>query len=163
MEIKMNNELIFKEAADYADKFSTCRKVHVGACFIDEKGNKYFSCNNGGSSNCNELGYCYKAKVTGIYKSTEKTRKYCQSVHAEVNMIKTLAKNNIDPSKGTLFVTRYMCEGCTKACLNAGIRKFVYCGRVSVAENSKNVERWCSDVGATIEWHPEYDFEFNKN
>lgn len=153
----MNNELIFKEAADYADKFSTCRKVHVGACFIDEKGNKYFSCNNGGSSNCNELGYCYKAHVTGIYESCEETRPYCQSVHAEVNMIKTLA--NKDLSDGILLVSRYPCYNCAQSVVKAGIKHVKYCG---IQEISNEVKQLFKDNNIEVEWFPQYDYEFNK-
>lgn len=155
----MNPEVIFCRAADYADQNSTCRKVHVGACFVTDDGREFYSCNNGGTSNCNELGYCYKAYVTGIYESTEETRKYCQSTHAEINMLKTLKENNIDPSKGTLFVTRYPCVNCLAKSIEAGVKKIKFCGRSEGTTPEENKEN-AAKAGISYEWYPQYDFEF---
>lgn len=150
---------IFREAFKYADKHSTCRKVHVGSCFITEDGTKYYSCNNGGKQNCNELGYCYKAKVTGIYESTEATRKYCQSTHSEINMLKILKENNVDPSKGTLYISRYPCRNCLTKCIEAGIKHIKFCG-ISEGTTPEENKRDCLENNVEYEWYPEYDFEF---
>ena len=153
-------ERIFTEAADYADKYSTCRKVHVGACFITKDGYKVYSCNNGGASNCNELGYCYKAHVTGIYESTEETRKYCQSTHAEINMLKTLKEHNINPANGTLYVCRYPCRNCLTKCIEAGIKDIKFCG-VSEGTTPEENKQDCKEHNVNYEWHPEFDYEFH--
>ena len=152
---------IFYRAAGYAEAYSTCRKVHVGAAFITGDNQIFYSCNNGGTNNCNELGYCYKAKKTGIYESCEETRPYCQSVHAEINMLKILKENNIDPSNGVLFVTRYPCRNCLDKCIEAGIREIRFCG-VSEGTTPEENKAKATENGVSYIWYPQYDFEFKR-
>lgn len=144
-------------AAEYARDHSTCLKVSVGAAFVTDDGRMYLSANNGREINCKEIGECYKAKVTGVYESVEWTRKYCASVHAEICMIETLLVNNVDPSCGTLYVTRYPCENCARKTAEFGIRRVVYGG---VQEISDVVKKIYSDHGVEVIWHPECDYEF---
>lgn len=156
-------KIYFDKAAEYADKNSTCRKVHVGSCFVTSDGREFLACNNGGTKNCNELGYCYKAKVTGIYESCEATRPYCQSVHSEVNMLKVLEDNNVDPSSGTLFVTRYPCRNCLKKCIEAGVKHIKFCGRSEGTDNiPEQNPKDCVEAGVKYEWYPQYDYEYKE-
>lgn len=158
---KYSPEEIFCEAAKYADIHSTCSKVHVGAAFITTDGRVFYSCNNGGQKNCNELGYCYKAKVTGIYESCEATRPYCQSIHAEINMLNILKENDIDPTDGELWITRYPCRNCLTKCIEAGIKAINFCGvseGTTPEENKADVLKY----GIQYNWYPQYDFEFKE-
>ena len=151
----------FDKAVEYADRNSTCKKVHVGAIFVTDDGQEFLSCNNGGQKNCNELGYCYKARVTGIMKSCEATRPYCQSVHAEINMLKNLSDNNIDPSSGILFVSRYPCRNCLKKCIDAGIKHIKFCGKSAGSDDIPTQNPIdCKNAGVTYEWYPQFDYEY---
>lgn len=145
---------LFYEAYEYAQKFSSCVKLSVGACFLANDGRKFFSCNNGGEHNCNAIGECYKAKVTGIYESCEETRKYCQAIHAEINMISKLKEEGVNPADGTLFVTRYPCENCARNVAEFGFKTIKYCGRQEVSDTVKGILS-----GLDVEWFPEIDFE----
>lgn len=149
----------FYYAAEYARANSTCRKVHVGAYFVTSDGRSFVTCNNGGKINCNEYGKCYKADVTGIYESCEETRPYCQSVHAEINMLNTLKRLGIDPSGGTLYVTRYPCRNCLTRCIESGIKVINFCG-VSEGTTPEENNRDCFINEVEYNWYPEYDFEY---
>lgn len=149
----------FYEAADYAANNSACRKVHVGACFVTDDGRKFYSCNNGGNINCNEYGKCYKAEVTGIYESCETTRPYCQSVHAEINMLRILKEAHINLSEGILYITRYPCRNCLTECIKAGIKNIKFCGN-SEGTTPEDNKADAIKFNINYEWYPEYDFEF---
>lgn len=153
-------ENIFRRAFDYAKEHSTCIKVQVGAVFISSNGDEYYSCNNGEHS-CKLDENCYKAKVTGIYESCEETRKYCKSTHAEINMLKILKNNGVDPSDGILYVTRYPCRNCLIKCIEAGIKDIRFCG-VSEGTTPEENARDAEDNNVSYIWYPDYDFEFNK-
>jgi deoxycytidylate deaminase len=153
-------EVFFNRAFQYAEDNTTCLKVPVGALYKTPNGLNYLACNNtnnGPEGNCCQNGECYKAKVTGIYESCEETRKYCQSTHAEINMINILKQNNINPTDGTLFVTRYPCWKCAKSIISYGFKEVHYCGKV---EASGEVKQLFDDNNVRFFWYPNIDFEY---
>lgn len=119
----------FDIANDYALDNYTCCKVQVGSLFITEDGSEmYVTCNQNKDHNCREMGFCYKARESGIYESREETRHLCKAVHSEINMINLLKSKNIKPGEGVLFVTRYPCQACLKACIKFGIKNIFFAG-----------------------------------
>lgn len=162
----MSNKVLSRKyldkAYDYAQKHSTCRKVYVGAVFVSKDGSEYYSCNQTTdiNKNCQMIGECYKAKVTGIYESCEETRKYCSAVHAEINMISALSDNNVDINGGTLYVTRYPCQNCAQHVVDFGIKNVVYGGRQEIDETVKTM---FSNAGISVSWYPDIDYENDSN
>lgn len=162
----MNEKYFFDSAFEFAKCNSTCLKVNVGAVFAvpnrrAKNGFKlYHSCNrsNDVEKNCQVLKECYKAKVTGIYESCEETRKYCSAIHAEINMIENLKIENVNPSNGVLYVTRYPCENCAKHVVEFGFTKVCYCGKQEISDEVKKI---FEDNNVEVEWYPQYDYEFN--
>lgn len=148
----------FHEAFNYAKKYSTCLKVYVGACFVTNDGRKFFSCNRGEETNCQKEGKCHKAEVTGIYESCEETRKYCASVHSEINMINILKENNVNPADGTMYVTRYPCLNCMTEMAKAGFKKIYFCGKSEGTDPESN-KKLAEEYGIEYEHFPKYDFE----
>lgn len=158
-----NNKPFFNKAFEYARKYSTCRKVYVGALFkrfSDEK--EFYSCNRTDDleKNCQIIGDCYKYKATGIYESCEETRPYCSAVHSEINIIKKLKDEFVDPSDGILFVTRYPCINCAKNLVENGFKYIYYCGRQEISEE---VEELFKSNNISYRWYPEFDYESEDN
>lgn len=146
----------FDESAEYAKKFCTCNKVAVGAKFITNDGREFYSCNRSEEHDCTVTGKCHKFEVTGIYESCEETRKYCSAVHAEINMINKLRENNVDPSDGILFVSRYPCHNCCEKCIEFGFKRINYCGRQEISDEVKEL---FSTNDVEVNWFKEYDYE----
>lgn len=162
----MNEKYFFDSAFEFAKCNSTCLKVNVGAVFAvpnrrAKNGFKlYHSCNrsNDVEKNCQVLKECYKAKVTGIYESCEETRKYCSAIHAEVNLINLLKKENIEFDSGTIYVTRYPCFSCATQLINNGFKEVNYCGKQEI---SNEVKKLFEESDVNVKWFPEYDYEFD--
>lgn len=143
-----------------ADKYSTCKKVVVGAGFVSEDSTKFIKAYNASNDfNCRENNECYKAKLTGVYESVEWTRKYCKAVHAERNLIGKMMKEypDLDPAKGELYVSRYPCIECARACVNFGFKEINYAG---IQEISDEVKKLFFNSGVSVCWYPEIDYEF---
>lgn len=161
----MNNhpdEHYLDMAAEFAKHNTTCRKVAVGSCFVSNSNgdtNIYLTANSG-VHNCIKEGYCYKARVTGIYESSELTRKFCKATHSEIRMIEVLKNAGRTINKGdTLFVTRYPCINCAKAIDEFGFKSVIYGG---VQEISDEVKEVFDKSGISYKWYPENDYEFQK-
>lgn len=148
---------IFDSIIINARSTSTCNKLAVGSGFITTSGIFILESNRSIEHNCKLNNECYKAKLTGVYESVEWTRKYCKAIHAEVNMINRLKSLNIDPSEGTLYVTRYPCVNCANECVKAGFRHISYCG---VKEISDEVKKIFDDANISVTWYPDIDYEF---
>lgn len=159
---KVQAKKYLDQAFSYAQKFSTCRKVYVGAVFVTANGDEVYSCNRTDSpeKNCQMIGECYKAKVTGIYESCEETRKYCSAVHSEINMIQILKDNNVNIDGGTLYVTRYPCHNCARNIVDFGIKNVVYGGRQKIDEE---VEELFKRSNVSVTWYADIDYENDRN
>jgi deoxycytidylate deaminase len=148
----------------YALKNTSCNKLAVGASFVP---NGHFptvyACNRNDDYSCKENDNCYKASVTGIYESSEETRKYCKSIHAEINLINKLKemyphKERNLLSDGTVYVTRYPCLECARNLILYGAKKVVYCGKQEISEEVKSLFSLVKDL--EVVWDPELDYEF---
>jgi dCMP deaminase len=157
----MNYIECLNKAYSYGKLYSTCLKVAVGSMFVTDEGKEYFGSNESSNdgrpaNNCQANGYCYKAKESGIYESTEKTRYLCKAIHSEIHLLSKLKEKKVDPSKGTLFVTRYPCINCAKNLVAAGIKKVVYGGRLEI---SPDVNEIFNNASVSVEWVSECDYE----
>lgn len=159
----MTDEEYLKNAGNFADATSTCLKVGVGSCYVfdssDGSRTVFYTSNMGEKDNCKKNGYCLKYKLSGIYESCEETRHLCAAKHSEIRMIDVLKKNSVNPSVGTLYVTRYPCIRCATELSKFGFKKVVYGG---VQKISNEVEEVFKKMGVEYKWIPEVDNEFNK-
>lgn len=163
MEKRTNVEIreIFNRIFDSIKYRSTCLKVTVGARYI---GNTVdfttVNCSNDGHS-CKDSNECYKYKITGIYESCEETRKFCKSIHAEINLLNELKEEGIsDLSEGEVFVTRYPCVNCAEELVKHNVRKISYCGKQEI---SQEVKDYLKNHKVEVYWYPEFDFEEDNN
>lgn len=102
--------------ADLISKRSTCDRAYVGAVLV--KDNRIIATGyNGGVSetdNCDEVGHKMEDG-------------HCiRTVHAEMNALIQCAKEGISTNNTEIYVTHFPCVNCTKAILQAGIKKITY-------------------------------------
>ena len=112
-------------ANDYAYKYSTCAKVHVGSAIVTGE-HFVFGCNHG-VMDCRKNG-CRRMRLYGENSKTHRLPSDCDALHSEIDTIGTAAKLGIKTEGATIYVTRYPCEACARAICAAGI-KTVYYGR----------------------------------
>lgn len=153
----------FDDAYEYARMFSTCIKVNVGSLFLDSNMKTYHGANcnydpNNEQGQCLVTGECYKAKVSGIYESTEETRHLCKAQHAEDMLLSWMnsVKKKFDRDNGILFVTRYPCLNCAKLIVESKIKNVYYAGRQEISEE---VAKLFNDNNVHYEWFSEFDYE----
>lgn len=127
-------------AQEYADSYSGCRKVAVGSLLIPykEKTTFIYGCNASLPINCREVG-CRRVALYGEDSKNHRLPSDCRAIHSEVNAITQAAKWGIETNRATLFVTRYPCEACARAIVNAGIKQVYYGREQEVSEETKNI------------------------
>ncbi|HHL0582393.1 TPA: cytidine/deoxycytidylate deaminase family protein [Streptococcus agalactiae] len=113
---RLSWEDYFMANAELISKRSTCDRAFVGAVLV--KNNRIIATGyNGGVSetdNCNEVrhymedGHCIR------------------TVHAEMNALIQCAKEGISTNNTEIYVTHFPCINCTKALLQAGVKKITY-------------------------------------
>lgn len=159
----MTSKEIFDSAIEYALLNTTCRKVAVGSAFVLKSGKILYGCNNSKEHNCIKEGECHKAKVTGLYESSEETRVHCNATHSEVDLItsdgfKKLSKDDI--AFGKLYVTRYPCYNCAKTIVEAGIKNVEYCGGWEISDDVKEL---FESSGVSVIYNSNYNYETCNN
>lgn len=106
----------FMANAELISKRSTCNRAYVGAVLV--KDNRIIATGyNGGVSaleNCDEAGH-------------QMEDGHCiRTVHAEMNALIQCAKEGISTNNTEIYVTHFPCINCSKALLQAGIKKVTY-------------------------------------
>lgn len=106
----------FMANAELISKRSTCDRAYVGAVLV--KDNRIIATGyNGGVSatdNCDQAGHYMEDG-------------HCiRTVHAEMNALIQCAKEGISTDGTEIYVTHFPCINCTKALLQAGIKKITY-------------------------------------
>lgn len=117
------------DAQEYADEYSGCKKVSVGSILIPRGKEKVFvyGCNATIPVRCKEVG-CRRVALYGEDSKNHRLPSDCRAIHSEIDAITQSAKWGYPTNGATLVVTRYPCEACARAIVNAGIRE-VYYGR----------------------------------
>lgn len=106
----------FMANADLISKRSTCDRAYVGAILVRDKRIIATGYNGGVSEteNCHEAGH-------------QMDEGHCiRTVHAEMNALIQCAKEGLSTDGTELYVTHFPCINCTKALLQAGIKKITY-------------------------------------
>ncbi len=117
-------ESYFMTLAAVAATRSTCLRRHVGAVIVKD-GQIISSGYNGspkGTPHCAETG-CLRMQLK--IPSGER-QEICRGSHAELNAIAQAASVGVSTAGAVLYCTHSPCAFCTKAIINAGIRRVVY-------------------------------------
>lgn len=106
----------FAEIALKVSERATCPRLHVGAVIVKDKRIIATGYNGSthGDEHCEDVG----CKVVDGH--------CIRTIHAETNAIYQCAKNGIDTEGSIIYVTHLPCLNCTKAIIQAGIKKIYY-------------------------------------
>ena len=70
--------------------------------------------------NCAKEG-CNRIRLYGENSCNHRLPSDCMSIHSEVDAIANAARNGYSTKGATIYVTRYPCEACARAIIQAGI------------------------------------------
>lgn len=122
----------------YAKMFSQCKKVQVGSAVVD-------TCypprvislgtNTTIPYSCKTFG-CLREQKYGENSKLHRNPEDCRAIHSEVNAI---LNAKTDVSGMAMYVTRYPCEACARAIVNAGISKVFYGRSQKVSEETAKI------------------------
>jgi deoxycytidylate deaminase len=143
-------------ANNYAEQNSTCKKTHVGCYIVAEGGWRTVlskGCNNG-EENCKEVG-CLREEQFGDNSKEHRKTCRCYGNHAEQDALKKIPDYKRKFLEGaSAFVTRYPCEECAKALIEAGIKLVVYGREFPITEETaKLFEEASVEVVHIADWN----------
>ena len=122
-------------ADNYAKNNSTCKKTAVG-CYIVHEGIYRTvaakGCNNSEVS-CKDNG-CLREETFGNNSKKHRSVCRCHGNHAEQDALKKYKRIPDKLSSISAFVTRYPCDECAKALIDAGIKLVVYGREFEISE-----------------------------
>ncbi|MBM3125373.1 MAG: dCMP deaminase [Chloroflexi bacterium] len=116
----------FMKIAYAVSERSTCDRAYVGCVLVREKRilTTGFNGSPAGQAHCDETGHLL---VDG----------HCvRTIHAETNAIIQAALHGVSTRDSTPYVTHLPCIQCTKALINAGVRRIVYSTAYRTDENA---------------------------
>lgn len=122
-----------------AEMYSGCKKVSVGALIIPHNTKTYiFGFNRTLPKSCKEQ-VCKRIELYGEDFKEHRLPSDCRAIHSEIDAIAMCAKFGFSTHRATIIITRYPCEACARAIVNAGI-KYVYYGREQeISEETKEI------------------------
>lgn len=124
-------------ADNYAKNNSTCKKTAVGCYIVHEGVYRTVAakgCNNSKVS-CKDAG-CLREEKCGSNSKDHRTTCRCYGNHAEQDAIR---KTKYPLEGASAFVTRYPCDECAKALIDAGIKLVVYGREFPISENAEHL------------------------
>lgn len=107
----------FMEITNLVASRSTCDRAFVGCLIVNDDNRIVSSGYNGSISSmphCDEIGH------------TMRDGHCIATIHAEINALIYCAKEGISVKNCTAYVTHFPCLNCTKALIQAGIKKIYY-------------------------------------
>lgn len=128
-------------AHSYAKTESGCCKVTVGSIIVEEKQNPRilaFGANKTLPVNCRSKG-CLRIQKYGNDDKTHRNPDDCRAIHSEIAAIAAAARQGISLKGATIVVTRYPCEACARAIVEAGIQKVVYGRKQTIPQSSYEI------------------------
>lgn len=136
-----------------ANALSTCEKVKVGAAIVDPTtGETVFGVNHGIGYTCTNSG-CLRKKLYGEASKDHRLPSDCAAIHAEIDAITKAARRGINTYDCVLWVTRYPCEACARAIVNAGIKHILYGRKEPISKMTEDILRDCEVI------HCDWDYE----
>ena len=149
----MYDQEMLKIASHYAELFSGCTKVRVGAVIVKNDSVISLGTNRTFPSLCKTARGCLRVEKYGDNAKEHRRPSDCRAIHAEMDAI---SQHSGDIHGATIYVTRYPCEACARAIVAAGIRTVVY-GRAQRA--SEETYRIFEDADINCIWLMSYKEE----
>ena len=127
-------------AQRYANKASGCKKVSVGCIIITKDVTKIpiYGFNKTLPVNCRTFG-CRRVDLYGEDSKNHRLPSDCRALHSEVDAITHAAWFGLPTYGGTMYVTRYPCEACARAIVNAGIKHVYYGREQEISEETQKI------------------------
>ena len=148
-----NWDIKFMNLAKKIANKSKDNSIKVGAVIVNSEEKKPISLGyNGFPSKVNEF----------VAERHERPLKYLYTVHAEINAIINLTKNNQKSNGGDMYVNYFPCCNCSGAIVNAGIKRLI-CENEPDFNNERWGENWkialtiLNEGGVIIEFINKYN------
>lgn len=140
----------------YANLRSGCKKVAVGSEIIVHGGH----CSIHGANcvlfeDCKNFG-CLRMEKYGEDSKNHRNPEDCRAIHSEIDAITRCARRGISTDKASIIITRYPCEACARAIIDAGITCVVYGRKQKI---SKETERMFDTAGVEVFWISDWEYE----
>lgn len=147
-------------AQDYADVYTGCCKTAVGSLIVDNilaptimipGANVSIPCS------CKTHG-CLRKEKYGEDSKSHRSPEDCRAIHSELSAIIAANSNGVSVKGKTIVVTRYPCEACARAIVQAGITRVVYGRSYEISEETDKIFK-VAGVGVLhiSEWGKEID------
>ena len=135
----MKNKLWLDVAEMYAKHCSGCNKVAVGCVIVSPKDNRAlsFGANRAMPDLCKSPRGCLRIEMYGDDSKNHRNSGDCRAIHSEIDAIAAAACYGISLDQSVAYVTRYPCESCAKALIQAGIREIYYGGTAEISDYTK--------------------------
>ncbi|MCF6462228.1 deoxycytidylate deaminase [Clostridium sp. Cult1] len=107
----------FMQIAEIVATRSTCDRAEVGCLIVNDDNRIVSTGYNGsisGNPHCDDVGH------------TMRDGHCIATIHAEMNALLYCAKEGISVNGCKIYVTHFPCLNCTKALIQAGIKKIFY-------------------------------------
>lgn len=107
----------FMEIAEIVATRSTCNRAEVGCLIVNDDNRIVSSGYNGsisGNPHCDDVGH------------TMRDGHCIATIHAEINALVYCAREGITVKGCVAYITHFPCLNCTKALIQAGIKKIYY-------------------------------------
>lgn len=145
------NKLFLGLANRFAEIYTGCMKVHVGCAIVNKEGNVVGLGANTSNPCCKDKGMCHRVELYGNNSKEHRLPSDCNAVHSEINAIIDAGK---ECNGATAYVTRYPCEACARALVQAGIKKVVYGRTQEISNLTKEILK-----GIEIVWEKDWEAE----
>lgn len=107
----------FMDITEMVSTRSTCDRAFVGCVIVNDDNRIVSTGYNGsvsGNPHCDDIGHKMREG-------------HCiRTIHAEMNALLYCAREGISVKNCTAYVTHFPCLNCTKALIQAGIKKIIY-------------------------------------
>lgn len=153
-----NMKIELNKVQQYADCATGCKKMAIGTAIMKEdkgKMHKIYGANKVLFNECKERGCCRTEKYDEGSESYRNSGK-CKAIHSEIDALCKCAKDGISTKGAVAMVTRYPCEACARALIDAGIGIVIY-GRKQ--EMSKETKHLFETARIPVIWIKDWEYE----
>lgn len=137
----MNTKDWLDMAEMYAKKESGCNKVAVGCAIVspDREQILTLGANRAMPDLCKTRRGCLRMELYGEDSKAHRNSGDCRAIHSEIDAISGAANRGMPLQGAVAFVTRYPCESCAKALIQAGIKDVYYGGTADISGYTRDL------------------------
>lgn len=138
-------------AHQYAEEHTGCTKVSVGALILDRNGAMISIGANKAVPNLCKTKGCLREEKYGENTKNHRNPDDCRAIHSEIDAISSCRH---DITQGTIIVTRYPCENCARAIVQANLSTVVYGRQQEISDMTKEIFEF---GGVKVVWLKDWD------